>query len=61
MKKREPYASITFTPTTEVRKKLVEVMKETEHPVSAIVLKCVEHALKKVELRSVKKDIFFQE
>ncbi len=59
MKKREPYASVTFTLTTDIRKKILDLMKETGRPASDIVLRCVEYALEKVEVRSIKKDIFF--
>jgi len=61
MKNRQPYSSITFTPSEEARKQLVEFMKETGHPVSTIVSRCVDYALKKVELKSIKKDVFFPE
>ena len=36
-------------------------MKETGHPVSSIVSRCVDYALKKVELKPIKKDVFFLE
>jgi len=61
MKNRPPYSSITFTPSEETRKYLVELMKETGHPMSAIVSRCVDYSLKKAELKPIKKDIFFQE
>jgi len=34
-------------------------MKETGHPASSIVLKLVDYALRKAELKPIKKDIFF--
>ena len=61
MKNREPYASVTFTPSEEIRRKLIELKKETGNPISDIVLKCVDYSLRKVELKAVKKDIFFPE
>lgn len=61
MKSRQPYSSVTFTPSEEARKQLVVLMKETGHPVSAIVSRCVDYSLRKVELKPIKKDIFFQE
>jgi hypothetical protein len=36
-------------------------MKETGHPVSTIVSRCVDYALKKGALRPIKKDVFFPE
>jgi len=59
MKSRQPYSSVTFTPSEEARKKLVEFTKETGHPVSTIVSRCVDFALTKVELKPMKKDVFF--
>jgi hypothetical protein len=61
MKNRQPYCSITFTPSEEARKQLVEFMRETGHPVSTIVSRCVDYALTKVELKPIKKDVFFME
>ena len=58
--KREKYETITFTPTSEMRKRILDMAKETGHPASAIVLKCVEYALKKAKLKPIKKDIFFE-
>jgi len=60
MRKRT-YTSITFKPSPEMRKKIIELVNETEHPASTIVFRCMEYALGKVELRSVKKDIDFAE
>jgi len=59
MNKKDNYRSITFKPTPEMRNKIVTLAKETDHPASTIVLKCMEYALEKVELKSVKKDITF--
>jgi len=44
-----------------MRRKLIELKKETGNPISDIVLKCVDYSLRKVELKAVKKDIFFPE
>jgi predicted transcriptional regulator len=61
MRKRESYTSITFKPSPEMRKKIIELANETEHPASTIVYRCLEYALRKVELKPVKKDIDFPE
>ena len=61
MKKRAAYASITFTPTEKMRRKILELMKETGHPATVIVMKCVNYALEKAEAKPIKKDIFFRE
>lgn len=60
MTKREPYASVTFAPSEETRKKLVAIKRETGRSVSSIVRECVTFALSKSDLKPVKRDMFFE-
>lgn len=61
MKNRQSYESITFKPSEEARKRLLELSKETGRSVSSIVSQCADYALGKVELKPIKQDIFFRE
>jgi predicted DNA-binding protein len=61
MKSRQPYESITFKPSEDSRKRLLELSKETGRSVSSIVSECTDYALGKVELKPIKQDIFFRE
>ena len=61
MKNRQSYESITFKPSEEARKRLLEFSKETGRSVSSIVSLCADYALGKVELKPIKQDIFFRE
>ena len=60
MTDQHSYQSITFKPSEGARKKLIELSKETERPVSSIISEFTDYALGKVELKPVKQDIFFR-
>jgi predicted DNA-binding protein len=61
MKNKQSYGSITFKPSDEARKRLIELSKETGRPVSSIVSKCTDYALQKVKLKPIKQDISFED
>lgn len=50
--KREPYKTITFSTTPEMRNKIKELIDETGYSASTVVFKCVEYALKIVKLQA---------
>jgi hypothetical protein len=60
LRKREPYASVTFTPSEETRKKLIEMKRATGRSISNIVQECVTNALRTAELPPAKKDLFLE-
>ncbi|MFB0502241.1 MAG: hypothetical protein ACETWE_00205 [Candidatus Bathyarchaeia archaeon] len=58
--KREPYASITFSTTPDMRTKIRQLAAETGYPVSTVVFQCVEYALKAVKVQApTKKELKF--
>jgi len=58
--KREPYETITFSTTPDMRTKIRELVGETGDPASAVVFKCVEYALSVVKVQApTKKELKF--
>jgi predicted DNA-binding protein len=61
MRNGQSYQSITFKPSEEAKKRLLELSRETGRSVSSIVSECADYALGKVKLKPIKQDIFFEE
>lgn len=61
MRNGHSYQSITFKPSEEAKKRLLELSKETNRSVSSLVSECTDYALGKVKLRPIKQAIFFEE
>jgi len=57
-RKREPYESITFPTTPDMRARIRKLMDETGYPASKIVFICLEHSLKRAKLQAKKELVF---